>query len=60
MLIKDDLFATSLVPASFDLVQARFALTPLGRVEEQLAYYLRLPVPVASWCWRTPTGGAGI
>ena len=36
-LIKDDLFATSLKPASFDLVHARFELTPLGRVEEQLA-----------------------
>ena len=41
-LIKDDLFATSLEPASFDLVHARFELTPLGRVEEQLAIYLRL------------------
>ena len=41
-LIKDDLFATSLEPASFDLVHARFELTPLGRVEEQLATYLRL------------------
>ena len=41
-LIKDDLFATSLKPASFDLVHARFELTPLGRVEEQLAAYLRL------------------
>ena len=35
MLIKDDLFATSLEPASFDLVHARFELTPLGRVEER-------------------------
>jgi SAM-dependent methyltransferase len=41
-LIKDDLFATSLEPASFDVVHARFELTPLGRVEEQLAIYLRL------------------
>jgi SAM-dependent methyltransferase len=41
-LIKDDLFATSLQPASFDLVHARFELTPLGRVKEQLATYLRL------------------
>ena len=45
MLIKDDLFATSLEPASFDLVHARFELTPLGRVEEQLASYLRLARP---------------
>jgi SAM-dependent methyltransferase len=44
-LIKDDLFATSLAPASFDLVHARFELTPLGRVEDQLAIYLRLTRP---------------
>ena len=44
-LMKDDLFATSLEPASFDLVHARFELTPLGRVEEQLATYLRLTRP---------------
>jgi SAM-dependent methyltransferase len=45
VLIVDDLFATSLAPASFDLVHARFELTPLGRVEEQLATYLRLARP---------------
>jgi SAM-dependent methyltransferase len=44
-LIKDDLFATSLTSASFDLVHARFELTPLGRVEEQLAIYLGLARP---------------
>ena len=45
VLMKDDLFATSLEPVSFDLVHARFELTPLGRVEEQLATYLRLTRP---------------
>ena len=42
ILVKDDLFATSLEPASFDLVHARFELTPLGRAEEQLATYIGL------------------
>jgi SAM-dependent methyltransferase len=45
VLQRDDLFATSLAPSSFDLVHARFELTPLGRVEEQLATYLRLTRP---------------
>jgi SAM-dependent methyltransferase len=41
-LVKDDLFASHLEPASFDLVHARFELTPLGRGPDQLATYLRL------------------
>ena len=45
LLVKDDLFATTLEPSSFDVVHARFELTPLGRVEEQLATYLRLTRP---------------
>jgi ubiquinone/menaquinone biosynthesis C-methylase UbiE len=44
-LVKDDLFATALEPASFDLVHVRFELTPLGRAHEQLATYLRLVRP---------------
>jgi SAM-dependent methyltransferase len=44
-LVKDDLFATTLEPSSFSMVHARFVLTPLGRVEEQLATYLRLARP---------------
>jgi SAM-dependent methyltransferase len=44
-LIKDDLFATDLEPASFDLVHARYELTPLGRVEQQVATYARLARP---------------
>ena len=58
-LIKDDLFATSLEPASFDLVHARFELTPLGRVEEQLATYVRLTRQRGVVALEDPTGEAG-
>ena len=44
-LIEDDLFASDLEPASFDLVHARFQLSPLGRADEQMAAYLRLVRP---------------
>jgi SAM-dependent methyltransferase len=44
-LVRDDLFATALDPASFDLVHARFMLAPLGRANEQLAAYRRLLKP---------------
>ncbi len=44
-LVKDDLFASELEPASFDLVHARFQLGPLGRGDEQMATYLRLVRP---------------
>jgi SAM-dependent methyltransferase len=63
-LLKDDLFATSLEPESFDLVHARYEITPLGRGPEQLATYLRLVRPggtvvledpdVASWHFNPP------
>jgi SAM-dependent methyltransferase len=63
-LVKDDLFATSLEPESFDLVHARYEITPLGRAPEQLATYLRLVRPggtvaledpdVASWHFNPP------
>lgn len=67
-LVKDDLFATDLEPASFDLVHARYELTPLGRVEEQVATYARLARPgglvvledpdIGSWhCNPPPTPG---
>lgn len=45
VLINDDLFATKLPPSSFDLVHARYQITPLGRGPEQLATYLRLVRP---------------
>jgi ubiquinone/menaquinone biosynthesis C-methylase UbiE len=44
-LVKDDLFASRLEPASFDLVHARFQLAPLGRGPEQMASHLRLVRP---------------
>lgn len=42
---QDDLFASALAPASFDLVHARFQLAPLGRADQQLAAYRRLLRP---------------
>ena len=45
VLRNDDLFATRLEPASFDLVHARFVLTPLGRGHEQMETYIRLLRP---------------
>jgi ubiquinone/menaquinone biosynthesis C-methylase UbiE len=45
VLVKDDLFASDLEPASFDLVHARFQLAPLGRGPEQMAAHLRLVGP---------------
>lgn len=45
VLERDDLFASALPPASFDLVHARFQLAPLGRVDEQLAAYTALVRP---------------
>jgi SAM-dependent methyltransferase len=44
-LIADDLFSSTLKPHSFDLVHARFQLTPLGRFDEQIDAYLRLLAP---------------
>lgn len=44
-LVEDDLFASTLEPASFDLVHARFELAPLGRFTDQLAAYRRLVKP---------------
>lgn len=44
-LLKDDLFASQLPAASFDLVHSRFQITPLGRADEQMAVYRRLVKP---------------
>lgn len=41
-LINDDLFASRLPEASFNLVHARFEMTPLGRGPLQIAAYVRL------------------
>src|SRR4029453_3098488 len=40
-LVNDDLFASQLEPASFDLVDARALIFPLGRGPEQMAAHLR-------------------
>jgi SAM-dependent methyltransferase len=40
--LRDDLFDSRLPARSFDLVHARFAVTPLDRVNQQLESYLRL------------------
>jgi SAM-dependent methyltransferase len=63
-LVTDDLFATRLERGSFDLVHARYEITPLGRGAEQLATYLGLVRPggtvvledpdVASWHFNPP------
>lgn len=44
-LVRDDLFASRLPEASFDLVHARFQIAPLGRPEEVLDSMLRLVRP---------------
>jgi SAM-dependent methyltransferase len=61
---NDDVFATKLEPASFDLVHARYEITPLGRAAEQMKTYLGLLRPggvvaledpdVASWHFNPP------
>ena len=43
--VEDDLFASRLPPASFDLVHARFQIAPLGRADAQLAAHRRLLRP---------------
>jgi SAM-dependent methyltransferase len=64
VLRNDDLFATQLESASFDLVHARYEITPLGRSSEQMTTYLGLVRPggvivledpdVASWHFNPP------
>jgi SAM-dependent methyltransferase len=61
---NDDLFATTLEASAFDLVHARYEITPLGRGPEQMTTYLRLVRPggivvledpdVASWHFNPP------
>jgi ubiquinone/menaquinone biosynthesis C-methylase UbiE len=45
VLLKDDLFASQLGAASFDLVHARFQIAPLGRGPDQMSSHLRLLRP---------------
>ena len=58
VLRNDDLFATRLEPASFDLVHARFELTPLGRGEEQMQTYVRLLRPGGTVVLEDPDWGS--
>lgn len=44
-LVEDDLFASGLPAAGFDVVHARFQMAPLGRAVEQPAAYTRLARP---------------
>jgi hypothetical protein len=67
VLRNDDLFATNLEPGSFDLVHARYEITPLGRGPEQMTTYLGLVRPggtvvledpdIGSWHFNPPAPG---
>ena len=58
VLRNDDLFATRLEPASFDVVHARFELTPLGRGQKQMETYLRLLRPGGTLVLEDPDWGS--
>ena len=55
---SDDLFASTLEPASFDVVHARFELTPLGRGREQMQTYIRLLRPGGTVVLEDPDWGS--
>jgi SAM-dependent methyltransferase len=57
-LVKDDLFASELEPNSFDLVHARYEITPLGRGNEQMETYLRLARPGGTIVLEDPDTGS--
>jgi SAM-dependent methyltransferase len=57
-LVKDDLFASRLETASFDLVHARFVMTPLGRGTDQMATYMRLLRPGGTVVLEDPDWGS--
>lgn len=57
-LVNDDLFGTRLEPASFDMVHARFELTPLGRGLEQMETYVRLLRPGGTVVLEDPDWGS--
>jgi SAM-dependent methyltransferase len=58
VLRNDDLFTTRLEPASFDMVHARFVLTPLGRGQEQMQTYVRLLRPGGTVVVEDPDWGS--
>ena len=57
-LVKDDLFASELEPHAFDLVHARFVITPLGRSSEQMETYVRLARPDGTIVLEDPDPGS--
>jgi SAM-dependent methyltransferase len=57
-LVKDDLFASELEPDSFDLVHARYEITPLGRCEEQMETYVNLARPGGTIVLEDPDTGS--
>jgi len=57
-LVKDDLFASELEPHSFDLVHARYEITPLGRGDEQMETYVRLARPGGTIVLEDPDTGS--
>jgi len=57
-IVRDDLFASALPAASFDLVHARFQLAPLGRADEQLDAYRRLVRPGGTLVLEEPDSGS--
>ena len=56
VLRHEDLFATTLEPASFDLVHARFELTRLGCGHKQMEIYVRLLCPGGTVVLEDPNG----
>lgn len=57
-LVKDDLFASELEPHAFDLVHARFEITPLGRSSEQMETYVSLARPAGMIVLEDPDPGS--
>jgi SAM-dependent methyltransferase len=56
---NDDLFATRLEPASFDLVHARFELTRWGVATTRWRLTFGCSAPEASSSWKIPIGDPG-
>ena len=57
-LVKDDFFASELEPHAFELVHARFEITPLGRAAEQMQAYLHLARPGGTIVLEDPDPGS--
>jgi len=57
-LVKDDLFASKLASDSFDLVHARYEITPLGRAHEQMETYTRVARPGGTIVLEDPDAGS--